>query len=319
MKKALILGCSGQDGSYLTEILLEKGYEVHGGYRHSSGNNLKRVDHIKDQITLHKVDLLDTSSIYKALQNISPDEVYNEADQDNVGYSFETPHYSVAVTAGGVANLLESARRLCPKAKIFQPCSATMFGDSLAPQNENSKINPLSPYACAKTHAYHLCRYYRQCYGMFVSTAILYNHDSARRSKDYFLQKVCRTAIQINRGKWKEKLQFDNLDALLDIGYARDYMQAAYQILQYDIPTDFVISTGKGVPIHEWLNKVFGMLNMKWSTHIDKETTPFRPGPECKLIGDHSKATRVLGYKVTTPIDKLIAMVLEQAEREETK
>ena len=243
MKRVLIFGINGQDGSFLAEILLERGYEVHGFYRRSSVDNLSRIRHLLSDVTLHKGDLTDYGSVHRAVAECLPlHEVYNEADQDHVGWSQSAPSYSAAVTYGGVVNVLEAVRQLTPTTRIFQPVSATMFGYAPPRQDETTRLYPQSPYACAKVAAYYLCQHYRREHGMFVSCGILFNHDSPRRSGDYLLQRIARG----------EELWGD-LETIVDIGYAREYMEAVWKLMQLDRPDDFVLGTGRGYRIKDLL------------------------------------------------------------------
>ncbi len=316
MKTALILGIGGQDGSYLAEVLLEKGYEVHGLYRHSSVNNLQRIEHIKDQITLHQGDVLDSSSVLAAIINSGATEIYNEADQDNVGWSHDIPGQTFDVTGSAVGNLLSMICCTPKRDKIgfFQPLSATMFGNSKSPQNEETRHDPKSPYACAKVFAYHLCRYYRETYGMFVSTAIFYNHDSPRRSENYLLSKICRSAVRIARGK-QEELLLGNLDLRVDIGYAKEYMEAAHSIMQLDKPDDFVIGSGSAYSIWELAKIAINRAGA--SEHRIKQNPDFtRVEKQTMLVGDNIKASNAFGYDPYYKGERLINLMITEIERE---
>ncbi len=242
-KRALILGIGGQDGSYLADLLVSKGYEVHGLYRRTSVDNLWRIKHLLNKIQLHCGDITDPNSLHRVLQDVKPHELYNEADQDHVGTSFQTPKLSMDVTAGGVLNVLESVKACCPDCKVFQPTSATIFGDALPPQTESTSLNPLSPYACAKAHAYYLARYYRQVYNLHVSTSILYNHDSTRRSGDYLLHNIAKQAIAVSSHQ-QSYITIGNPDMSVDIGYAPDYCEGIYKILQQSTPDDYILASG---------------------------------------------------------------------------
>lgn len=242
-KKALIIGCGGMDGSHLVDILLEKNYDVHGVYRRSSYDNLSRISHARDRITLHRGDLYDGGSIDRIIREVNPDEIYNEADQDHVGFSRETPEVSIDVTTGSVQRLLETVLRFNPKIKVFQPVSATMFASSDKPLNENSPFAPASPYACAKLAAYYLCQHYRREHGLFVSCGIMFNHESPRRGPDYLLQRIIRQARQV-QSREIDVISLSNMDMEVDIGYAPDYMDAAHKIVQLSTADDFVVGTG---------------------------------------------------------------------------
>src|SRR5262249_15747513 len=225
--KALILGVTGQDGSYLAEILLEKGYEVHGMVRRSATGNTRNIEHLKDRLTLHRGDLADSTSLYRIIRTVQPRELYNEADQDHVRWSFDTPEYSYDITGSAVGRLLEIVRQVDPSIRVFQPCTSNMFGNVTQwPQTEETPFRPQSPYACAKLLGLGLGRHYRETYGMFVSTAILYNHESPRRTEEYVTRKITRAAARIKAGV-QDRLSLGDLSAAIDWGYAREYMEAA--------------------------------------------------------------------------------------------
>ena len=315
-KKALILGITGQDGSYLAEVLLDKGYEVHGMYRRSATGNLRNINHIVNQITLHKGDLADQTSLYRIISSVQPDEIYNEADQDHVAWSYEIPAYSYDITAASVGRVLEIIKQVNPKIKFFQPLSSTMFGDAIqVPQNEKTLFAPQSPYACAKLLAFYLAKYYRDVHGMFVSTAIFFNHDSPRRSEEYLLHKICSSAVRISKGI-QDKMTIGALDLPVDIGYAKEYMEAAWKIMQYDKPEDFVISTGESHLIQELVDEAFGLvgLNPKGLVEIDPKFA--RPGKQVELVGDISKAREKLGFEPKVKFKELIKLLIEHKQRE---
>jgi GDPmannose 4,6-dehydratase len=242
--KALILGIGGMDGSYLADHLLSLGYEVHGLVRRASTDNLTRIHHILDKVHLHKGDLCDGASVHRILQEVRPEEIYNLADQDHVGTSFEAPDYNMDVTCAAVGRLLESVRLVCPRAKVFQACSATMFGMQAPPQSEETPHDPRSPYAVAKTGAYHLVRFYRQHYGLAVSNGILFNHDGPRRGEDYLLHRVVRGCLRIHGGNSGTKIHLANLDLRVDVGSAQEFVIGFHKILQLATPTDVCIGTG---------------------------------------------------------------------------
>ena len=290
-KRALVLGIGGQDGSYLAGILLEKGYEVHGLYRRSSVDNLRRIAHCRSRVTLHQGDMADPISVERALLEAQPDEVYNMADQDHVGFSLATTAYSLDITAGAVGRTLETLRGLRRRTvRYFQPLSATMFGDAPPPQNEQTPFAPASPYACAKVAAYYLCQHYRREYGMHVSTAIFFNHDSPRRGGDYLLQRIAR----------EEKLWGD-LDTVVEVGYAREYMEAAHAILQLDRPDDFVIGTGRGFRIRDLVEGE----KARWYYHK----------PSTGLIADASKAYTAFGFDPRHDAFSVLEMIRQNAGR----
>lgn len=312
MTRALILGIGGQDGSYLADILLECGYEVHGLHRRTSLGNLSRIAHIKNRLILHHGDMADPQSVHRIISAVKPLEVYNEADQDHVGWSYDTPALSVDITYGAVARTLESISRINCAIRFFQPLSATIFGNAPPSQNETTPFNPLSPYACAKAGAYHLCRHYRQTHGLLVSTAILFNHDSPRRTGDYLLHKICQGVARIAR-KEERTLTLGSLDMAVDVGFARDYMEAAWQILQQDEPDDFVIGTGCAWTIREMVEAAFGAVGIKsWEDRVILDPAFNRPDAGCTLLADPGKARKAFGFNPKTAIGELIAMLIKE-------
>lgn len=314
MSRALILGVGGQDGSYLADILLEKGYEVHGLIRRSSVDNTVRIKHVLDRIVLHQGDLADYGSLHHAIVASNPDEIYNEADQDAVGWSRHVPSYNYDVTFKAAGNLLEIMRHEAPEARLFQPVSATMFQGAEYPQDEDTPLTPKSPYACAKAGAYLLSRYYREVHGMFVSTGILYNHDSPRRGEDYLVHKICKSAIRVAEGK-QDKIRLGNLDHLVDIGHAREYMEAAWSILQLDKPDDYVIATGISYSVGALAYSALGQLGIT-DTHslveVDPSFVPKIGRTEPPLIGDIEKARTAFGFNPTLHGFMLINSILEE-------
>lgn len=303
-KRALILGVNGQDGSYLADILLEKGYDVHGVVRRSSQPNLWRLAHCLDQITLHQGDLLEPLSLNTIINRLRPNEIYNEADQDHVGYSTILPSYSAAVTYGAVANLLEMCKG-DPKVHLFQPLSATMYGDAPSPQNEETPFNPQSPYAVAKTAAYYLCKHYREKHGVFVSTAILFNHDSVRRQGDYLLHKICRSAVQIGHGD-QESLTLSCKWMKVDIGCAREYMEAAWKMLQLESPSHLCIGSDFGGSIYSYVQKAFAHCHVSMNRFLDT------PGEvSCNLLSDCSQARDLIGWVPKKSVYQIIDELCE--------
>lgn len=303
-KKALILGIGGMDGSHLTDILLDKDYDVHGVYRRSSYDNLSRISHALNRITLHRGDLSDGGSIDRIIREVNPDEIYNEADQDHVGFSRETPEVSVDITAGAVQRLLETVLRFNPKIKVFQPVSATMFASSNRPLNETSPIAPASPYACAKVAAYYLCQHYRREHGLFVSCGIMFNHESPRRGPDYLLQRIVREARDLGQ------VHISNPTDLVDIGYAPDYMCAAYQMLQLDKPVDLVIGTSVGISVYNHARcalELCGYEDVKESI-IVRSDNKFKNAPI--LISNIDKSVELLGNYNTLSRRELIEVLL---------
>jgi GDPmannose 4,6-dehydratase len=302
--KALILGVGGQDGSYLAEILLENGYEVHGMYRKSSYDNLWRLRHICKEIILHQGDMTDTHSLTRTLMEAEADIVFNEADQDEVGWSFKSPKFTMDVTASAVMNLLEIIRVSGRHVKVFQPVSATMFGNAPFPQNEQTPFNPLSPYACAKAASYYICRYYRQVYKMFVSTGILYNHDSTRRSDGPLLQYLSRSVIRIVRGE-QPNLPIAYPDALVDIGYAKEYMQGVFGLMQLNVPGDFILGTGQGLTIRHLAEVALGEVALPPSLVVPNPSFS-RIDPQCTLLANAKKANRAFGFKPKVSAERVV-------------
>ena len=269
-KRALITGITGQDGSYLAEFLLEKGYEVHGLYRKSATGNLKNIEHLIDKINLHGGDLADTNSLYRIVTEVNPQEIYNEADQDHVGWSHNSPLYSNDITTGGVIRLLEIIKQKNLDIKFFQPLSSNMFGELEGEvkksQNEETLLNPVSPYACAKAAAYHWIKFYRKAHNIFATTGIFFNHESERRIEDYVTRKITKSVAKISKGL-QDKLSLGNIDnPKIDWGYAKEYMETAWKIMQLDNPDDFVIGTGETHSVREFAEEAFRVagISIKW-------------------------------------------------------
>ncbi len=303
-KVALILGCGGQDGSYLCEILLEKGYEVHGTLRRSSSNNRGRISGIYDSITIHWADLSDTSSILRVLQTVQPTEIYNEADMDSVAWSYKTVAYSLDITGAAVGRLLEGIRTICPEAKLFQPLSSHMFGKGQTPQTENTCFNPQSPYACAKVLAYHLCQYYRRTFDMYVSCGILYNHESPRRSPEYVSRKITLAAAE------RRTVMLGDVDALIDWGYARDYMEAAHAIMQLPDSDNYVIASGKPYSVMDWARGAYLSVGLKAEDYIEIDPSLLRPSRNGLLVGNTYKLHNATGWKPKVNFARLINMMV---------
>lgn len=314
--KALILGVTGQDGSYLAEVLLEKGYEVHGMYRKSATGNTRNIEHLLDKITLHRGDLLDTTSLFRIIKLVQPDEIYNEADQDHVAWSFDLTEYQYQVTGGSVAKLLEIIRQLNPKIKFFQPVTAHMFGKATEfPQNENTPFRPQSPYACAKSYAYTMCRFYRETYGMFVTTAIFYNHESPRRPDEYLSRKVTKAAARISLGL-QDSLELGDLSAKIDWGYSKEYMEAVWNIMQLPNPENFVISTGETHSVQEFVDETFRQVNLDPTKYVKINPKFLRPASNTVLVGDITKARNAFGFNPQIKFKELIKLMLENDLKE---
>ena len=292
-KIALITGINGQDGSYLSEFLLDKGYEVHGTLKRNSvsENQTSRLNKIYGKIKLHYADLTDLSSLISVIQKVNPDEIYNLAAQSHVRISFDQPLYTANVTGIGTLNLLEAVKLIKPNTKIYQASSSEMFGNSIDEdgfQRETTSMNPVSPYGCAKVFSYNICRNYRNSYGMFISNGILFNHESPRRGTNFVTNKVCKEAVKIKLGLSNE-LQLGNLDATRDWGHAKDYVRAMWEILQLDTPDDFVCSTGISHSVQDLCEYVFGKLELDWSQYVKQDEKFLRPEELHILKGDSSK------------------------------
>ncbi|TKS60319.1 MAG: GDP-mannose 4,6-dehydratase [Nitrospira sp.] len=317
-KRALITGITGQDGSYLAEFLLSKGYEVYGIRRRSSSFTTGRIDHIFQdphvpdaQLRLVYGDLNDASSLNRIIRTIQPDEIYNLGAQSHVRVSFDIPEYTAEVTGLGTVRLLEAIREsgLCPK--FYQASSSEMFGMAQEiPQRETTPFYPRSPYGTAKAYAYWITVNYREAYGLFACNGILFNHESPRRGKTFVSRKITRAAARIKLGLEKE-LYLGNLDAKRDWGYAGDYVSAMWMMLQQDKPDDYVIATGETHSVRELLDVAFGHLNLDWTKYVKIDSTYYRPNEVDILIGDASKAKTVLGWEPKVWFKELIVMMVE--------
>lgn len=314
MKKALITGCSGQDGSYLCELLLNKGYEVHGIIRRSSSLNTARIDHIFDQLHLHFGDLSDGSALGALLSKVKPDEVYNLAAQSHVRVSFDVPEYTADVDALGTLRLIEAVKAHCPDAKYYQASSSELFGSTPPPQNEVSPFHPRSPYGVAKLFAFWYTVNARE-QGMHSSNGILFNHESPRRGSTFVTHKVTLAAARIALGTQTELL-LGNLDAQRDWGHAADYVEAMYLMLQQPTPDDYVIATGQTHTIRELLDVAFGHVGLDWHNYVGVDKKYFRPTEVDVLLGDASKAKRVLGWEPKIRFKELIEEMVDADIRE---
>tara|TARA_R110001592_G_scaffold306200_1_gene579110 strand:- start:783 stop:1760 length:978 start_codon:yes stop_codon:yes gene_type:complete len=314
-KTALITGINGQDGSYLAELLLEKGYEVWGILKRNSvaENQTARIpDNIFKQLNLEYADMLDMSSLIRVLQLCNPDEIYNLAAQSHVRISFDMPIYTTHSIATGTLNLLEAIRIISPKSKVYQASSSEMFGNNIDEdgyQRETTPMTPVSPYGCAKVYAYNISRNYRNSYGMFVSNGILFNHESPRRGSNFVTNKVCKEAVKIKLGLSK-KLKLGNLDASRDWGHAKDYVEAMWLMLQQNQPDDFVCSTGTSHTVRDLVVYVFDRLGLDWRNHVGSDPKFLRPEELSHLKGDCSKAVNKLKwdkkYTFETMLDEMI-------------
>jgi GDPmannose 4,6-dehydratase len=310
-KKALITGITGQDGSYLAELLLEKGYEVHGLVRRSSSFNTWRIDHVRDRLQLHYGDLVDQNSLVRAVETIQPAEIYNLAAQSHVKVSFEMPEYTTDVTALGVLRLLDAVRDLGTDARVYQAGSSEMFGlVQETPQSERTPFHPRSPYAVAKVFGHWTAINYRESYGQYAANGILFNHESPRRGENFVTRKITRGLAAIKHGKAKE-LRLGNLDARRDWGFAGDYVEAMWRILQQDAPGDYVIATGVTRTVREFLEAAFGYAGLDWQEHVIVDPRYFRPAEVDVLLGDPSKARRELGWEPRVDFQALVEMMVD--------
>lgn len=310
MKKAIVTGCNGQDGSYLMELLLEKGYEVHGLVRRSSAGNTRRIDHILDKVTLHYSDLSDVNNLVKILQEVQPDEIYNFAAMSQVRISYDIPAYTGMVTGLGFANLIEAVRLVCPDAKVYQASSSEMFGKvQEIPQKETTPFYPRSPYGCAKAYAFYLGRAYREGYGMKVYNGILFNHESPRRGDEFLSKKVVKAAVAIKQGR-QDKLVLGNLDAKRDWGYAKEYVEWIWNIVQNE-PDDYVIATGETHSVEEFVAETFRLLGMDWKDYVEYDKSLTRVAEVDILQGDYSKSKDKLGFEPKVKFHDLIKIMVE--------
>ena len=322
MKKALISGITGQDGSYLAELLLQKGYEVHGMKRRSSSFNTGRVDQIYTDLHehgsrfyLHFADLCDSSSLWKLLYNIQPDEVYNLAAQSHVRVSFDIPEYTTDVTATGTLRLLEGIRQTGLKSRFYQASSSEMFGSAPPPQSERTVFQPRSPYACAKLFAHSITVNYRESYGLFAASGILFNHESPRRGETFVTRKITRAVAHIKFGL-QQKLYLGYLDARRDWGFAPEYVEAMWMMLQQDSPGDFAIGTGETHSVREFVEEAFAHAGMDWREYVEIDPRYYRPAEVEALQADPSKARDILGWRHRVGFRELVHLMVD-AEIEE--
>jgi GDPmannose 4,6-dehydratase len=310
-RRAFITGITGQDGSYLAELLLDKGYDVHGLVRRSSSFNTWRIDHIRERISLHYGDLVDQYSLVRTLEAVAPHEVYNLAAQSHVKVSFEMPEYTADVTAVGVLRLLDAVRELGMDVKVYQAGSSEMFGKVVeTPQSEATPFYPRSPYAAAKVFAHWVGVNYRESYGLHVSNGILFNHESPRRGENFVTRKITLGIAAIKRGEMKE-LRLGNLDAKRDWGFARDYVEAMWLMLQQPEPADYVVATGETHSVREFLREAFGYAGLDWQAYVKVDPKYFRPAEVDLLLGDASKAQKVLGWKPRVGFKELVRLMVD--------
>jgi len=319
-KRALITGVTGQDGSYLTELLLAKGYEVHGMIRRSSSFNTERLDAVYQdphapnvRLRLVYGDLDDASSLNHILQTVQPDEIYNLGAQSHVRVSFDIPEYTAATVAIGTLRLLEALRQIGPRCRLYQASSSEMFGSSAPPQSEQTPFHPRSPYACAKVFAHHLCQNYRDAYGLFICCGILFNHESPRRGIPFVTRKITRAAARIKHGL-DSQLYLGNLEAQRDWGFAGDYVEAMWRMLQQERPDDYVVATGESHTVRDVLDVAFGTLGLDWKPHVEIDPRYYRPTEVDHLLGDASKARERLGWNPTVRFRELIEMMVRSDE-----
>lgn len=317
MKKAVVTGCTGQDGSYLTEFLLEKGYEVHGLKRRASSFNTERIDHIyrdeheaRTHFHLHYADLNDSISLASLLYDIRPDEVYNLAAQSHVRVSYDIPEYTSDVVATGALRVLDAIRRTGVKCRFYQASSSEMFGSAPPPQSETTPFHPRSPYGCAKVFGHHITVNYRESYGMHASSGILFNHESPRRGETFVTRKITRAAAHIKHGA-QSKLYLGNLDARRDWGYAPDYVRGMWMMLQQETPDDYVIGTGEAHTVREFVELAFAHAGLDWREHVEIDPKYFRPAEVDYLLANAAKARQSLGWEPTVTFEELVRIMVD--------
>jgi GDPmannose 4,6-dehydratase len=324
MKKALITGITGQDGSYLAELLLKKGYEVHGLVRRSSSFNTGRIDHLYQDphdagvhLFTHYGDLGDAGALTQTLYRLQPDEIYHLGAQSHVRVSFDVPGYTFDVTGAGTLRLLEAMREAGVKSRFYQASSSEMFGSAAPPQSESTPFHPRSPYAVAKVAGFWAAVNYREAYGTFAANGILFNHESPRRGETFVTRKITRAVARIKLGL-QDKLYMGNLDAKRDWGYAPDYVDAMWRMLQQDEPDDFVIATGETHSVREFLELAFSQTGLDWEEHVEIDPKYFRPSEVDVLLGDPSKAREKLGWEPTVTFEEL-AKIMVDADLQEVE
>ncbi|MBN1818382.1 MAG: GDP-mannose 4,6-dehydratase [Sedimentisphaerales bacterium] len=317
MKKALITGITGQDGSYLTEFLLKKGYDVYGIIRRSSSFHTGRIDHLyrdpheQPRLKLFYGDLSDGSNLASLVAEIQPDEVYNLGAQSHVRVSFDMPIYTVNVDALGTLRLLDAVTKMHKPVRFYQASSSEMYGKVVeTPQTETTPFYPRSPYACAKVYSFYQTVNYREAYGLFACNGILFNHESPRRGETFVTRKITRAATRIKLGL-QDKLFLGNLDAKRDWGFAGDYIEAMWKMLQQDQPDDYVIATGQTHSVREFLEEVFGHLDLDWQNYVEIDPRYYRPTEVDLLLGDASKARKVLGWEPKVGFRELAKLMTE--------
>jgi GDPmannose 4,6-dehydratase len=320
-KRALITGVTGQDGSYLAELLIAKGYEVHGIVRRSSTSNTARIAHLADELrpqenllTLHAGDLSDGGALRRTLRQAAPHEIYNLAAQSHVGVSFEAAEYTADVVGMGTLRLLEAVRDYAQETgaapRVYQAGSSEMFGGVAPPQRESTPFHPRSPYAIGKVAAYWHCVNHREAYGLFIANGILFNHESPRRGETFVTRKITRALARIHEGL-QDRLSLGNLEAKRDWGFAGDYVEAMWRMLQAEVPDDFVIATGEAYSVRDFLDEAAGCLGIDWQRHVEIDPRYFRPTEVNHLCGNASKARTVLGWSPRVSFAALVRMMVE--------
>jgi GDPmannose 4,6-dehydratase len=316
-KRALITGITGQDGSYLAELLLDKGYEVHGIIRRSSTFNTSRIEHLYQdphdpdaRLFLHYGDLTDASRLVTLLEKVHPNEVYHLAAQSHVRVSFDEPEYTGDTTGVGTTRLLEAIRMVGLHTRFYQASSSEMFGATPPPQSENTPFYPRSPYGAAKVYGYWMTRNYREGYGLFAVNGILFNHESPRRGETFVTRKLARAAARIKLGIEKHVFM-GNMDAIRDWGYAPEYVEGMWRMLQHDEPGDYVLATGTAYTVRDFAEHCFGRVDLDWRDHVRFDETYLRPTEVDALIGDASKAENVLGWKAETLVPRLAEIMVD--------
>lgn len=310
MAKALITGITGQSGSYMAELLISKGYEVHGIVRRLSTPNLSRLGTFAEQIQIHYGDMADAGALNAIIKEVQPDEVYNFAAMSQVRVSYDVPAYTLDITGVGFARLLEAVRANCPEAKVYQACSSEMFGKvQETPQKETTPFYPRSPYGIAKLATYYLAKSYREGYGMKVYTGILFNHESPRRGEEFLSKKVVKAAVRIKKGL-QDKLVLGNLEAKRDWGSAKEYMEWVWTIMQGE-PDDFIIATGETHSVEEFVAETFKALDLNWKDYVEYDQSLTRPAEVDLLQGDFTKSERILGFTPKTKFKDLIKWMVE--------
>ena len=319
-RRAFITGITGQDGSYLAELLIEKGYEVHGAIRRSSNFNTKRIDHLycdphdgPSQLTLHYCDLTDSGGLFQTIMSVEPDEIYNLGAQSHVRVSFDQPLFTCDVDGMGTLRVLEAARHLArtKEVRFYQASSSEMYGKvHEVPQRESTPFHPRSPYGCAKVFGYYQTLNYREAYGLFACNGILFNHESPRRGETFVTRKITRAATRIREGL-EDKLYLGNLDAKRDWGYAKDYVEAMWLMLQQDQPEDYVIATGETHSVQEFVELTFKRVGLPWQKHVAFDEKYLRPSEVDLLLGDAAKAREQLGWQPRTSFAELVDLMVD--------